>query len=139
MDQIISQMTVCFEDPFWVGISECSCRGIYEVSRIVFGAKPKEEEVYDLIIRKYRKFYYGSCLETEPAAVRRENPKRAQRAAKRQMQPNGIGTKAQQALQLLREQNKQVRKSRTKAQREAVKEKRFLLHEQKRREKHRGH
>ncbi|MDO4217786.1 MAG: DUF2992 family protein [Bacteroidales bacterium] len=55
------------------------------------------------------------------------------------MQSHGIGTKSQQALKLQQEQNKIERKQRTKAEREAEKQRQFDLRQVKKKEKHRGH
>ena len=50
----------------------------------------------------------------------------------------GIGTKAQQALQLQREERKLTRKTVSREQREAEKERQYELRQQKKRDKHRG-
>ena len=68
-----------------------------------------------------------------------ENPKRRQRNARRQLEGFGVGTKSQQALQMQREELKTERKQIGKAQRDAEKQRRFTLNQQKRKEKHRGH
>ena len=69
----------------------------------------------------------------------KKNPKRMQRDAKKQMQQNGIGKKAQQALKLQQEQNKQERKVRSREQKEAEEIRMFELKQQKKKEKHKGH
>ena len=66
------------------------------------------------------------------------NPKRMQREAAKQIASAGIGTKSQQALQLQREENKLERKTISREQREAEKQRQFDLRQQKRKEKHRG-
>jgi len=73
-------------------------------------------------------------------AVKEENrnPKRAKREARRQVQNIGIGTKSQQALKLQQEQWKTERKTVSREEREAEKQRRFELKQQKRKEKHRG-
>ena len=72
--------------------------------------------------------------------VRKEttNPKRIQREARKQTSEYGIGTKSQQALQLQREEHKLMRKTISKEKREAEKQRRYDLKQQKRKEKHRG-
>ncbi len=67
------------------------------------------------------------------------NPKRMQRQIQKQLQDTGVGTKAQQALALQREQQKQERRLVSRAERDAEKARRFDLRQQKKREKHRGH
>ena len=77
----------------------------------------------------------------EAAAVeeRRINPKRMQRQIQRSLQNTGIGTKAQQALQLQREQDKAARSRRSREDREAEADRQFALRQEKRRENHKGH
>lgn len=66
------------------------------------------------------------------------NPKRLQREINSQLENKGIGTKAQQALQLQREQSKTERKVKSKEQREAEKERQYALRQEKKKAKHRG-
>ena len=40
-----ASFTVLFQDPFWVGIYQRWHEGQLEVSKIVFGAEPKDSEV----------------------------------------------------------------------------------------------
>ena len=139
MNKTVSQLTVYFEDPFWVGVCERSCGENYEVCRIVFGAEPKDFQVYDLLVKHWSRLHFSSGIAVEEAPERKTNPKRMLRAANRQLQQCGIGTKAQQALKQQQELGRQARKVRTHEQREAEKERQFALREQKRREKHKGH
>ena len=67
------------------------------------------------------------------------NPKRMQREARRQTSSSGIGTRSQQAIKLQQEQNKLVRKTRSREQKEAEKERQFELRQLKKSEKHKGH
>ena len=137
MDKVSGKLTVFFEGPFWVGVFERVTKGSLSVSKVTFGAEPKEQEVYAFVLKQYR------CLRFSPAvaaAVRQagHNPKRLQREAHRQPQETGIGTKSQQALKLQQEQLKTERKAVSREQREAEKQRQFELKQQKRKEKHRG-
>ena len=134
-----SRLTVLFEEPFWVGICEREFEGRYEVSKITFGAEPKDYEIYDFILKNYHKLRFSPSLEASAMAERRLNPKRMQREIDKLLQNTGIGTKAQQALKLQQEQVKSERKSRSRKQREAEKQRQFELRQEKRKEKHRGH
>ena len=53
--------------------------------------------------------------------------------------PSGIGTKSQQALKLQQEENKLERKVLSKEMKEAEKQRQFVLKQEKRKKKHRGH
>lgn len=138
MDESTVQLTVFFEDPFWVGVLERREAGELTVCRIVFGAEPRDAQVYALILQRYHRLSFGPPV----ADVRRQaadNPKRRQRNAQKQLQTHAVGTKAQQALQLQREAQKQQSRRRARAEAEAEKQRRFVQKQQKRREKHRGH
>ena len=65
------------------------------------------------------------------------NPKRARRKAGQQLR-GGVGTRAQQAIALQREQNKRKRREDRRRRDEAEEARRFQLRRQKKKEKHRG-
>ena len=137
MDKVICRAIVCFEAPFWVGIFERIEGGRLSAAKHVFGAEPKEHEVYDLILKHYYELRFSPAVETVVKEVRK-NPKRIQREVKKQLHDRGIGTKSQQALQLQREQFKTERKKKSREQREADAKRQFELKQQKKRDKHRG-
>lgn len=139
MEKVTAKLTVMFEDPFWVGVYERRCERRFEVCKITFGAEPKDYQVYDFLLRNYRNLKFSPALKAEDVFERRANPKRLQRSIKKQLESTGIGTKAQQALKLLQEQNKTERKIVSRETREKEKERRLELSAQKRREKHKGH
>ena len=134
-----ASLTVFFEDPFWVGLYERREAGRYRVCRIVFGAEPKDYEVYDYLLWNFHRLVFSPALSDETGPVRSGNPKRRQREIQRSLQRPAKNTKAQQALALQREAGKEQRKERSKAEREAEAERQFALRQQKKREKHRGH
>lgn len=139
MEEAMAKLTVFFEAPFWVGAYERQLGSAYAVCKITFGAEPKDYEVYEFLQRNSRRLQFSPMLRQEKPFVRSINPKRLQREIKRSVKQQGIGTKAQQALQLQQETGKLAHQARRLALREAAKERRFLLHEEKRRKKHRGH
>ena len=61
-----------------------------------------------------------------------------QRKINSQLENKGIGTKAQQALKLQHEQTKIERKTKSREQKEAEKERQFVLRQEKKKVKHRG-
>ena len=137
MGKVKTGLTVYFEEPFWVGVFERIENGKLSVSKVTFGAEPKDYEVYEFIL----KHYYGLRFSPAVAAVVKEakkNPKRMQRDIKKSLAKNGIGTKSQQALKLQQEQNKQERKVKSREQKLAEAEYLFELRQQKKKEKHRG-
>ena len=133
-----STLTVFFENPFWVGVYERIEGNRYEVCKITFGVEPKDYEVWDFLLKSWSKLKFGPPPKAERFEERKINPKRMQREIHNKLQEPGIGTKAQQALKLQHEQNKLERKSISREQREAEKERQYELRQQKKREKHRG-
>lgn len=140
MADVSIKLTVLFDEPFWVGLYERETDGRYEVARIVFGAEPKDYEVEAWLLANACALRFSPSLEsTKRISNERINPKRRQREAARQLENIGVGTRAQQALSLLREQSAVQRREKTKELREAEAERQFQLRQQKRREKRRGH
>lgn len=133
------KMTIYFEDPFWVGIYERVSEGILEVCKITFGAEPKEAEVLEYLLKNWHSFRFSPPVKVKEADEVRRNSKRMRRSIKKQLEKQGIGTKSQQALALQREENKIIRRKRSREQREAEKQLQFELHCQKRKQKHKGH
>lgn len=56
METEISKLTVFFEKPFWVGVFERVEEGKLSVSKVTFGAEPKDYEIYAFILEKQRQF-----------------------------------------------------------------------------------
>ena len=140
MDSNLTRLTVLFEAPFWVGIFERIEGNTLSVCKVTFGAEPKDYEVQAWLLANAYTLRFSPSLESvKRISNERVNPKRRQRQAVRQLENTGIGTRAQQALSLLREQNAVQRRERTKEEKEAEAAHQFQLHQQKRREKHRGH
>lgn len=133
------RVTVYFDDPFWAMLYEREGEGWYEASRTVFGAEPKDCEVYAFLLQNWRRLRFSPPVQAGERTHRPDNPKRRQRAARRAVKQAGMGTKAQQALAAQREQGKQACRVRTREEKEREAEERYEKHRQKRREKHKGH
>ena len=138
MDKTNGMLTVFFDEPFWVGVFELTQSGKLFVAKVTFGAEPKDSEVWEYVLRHYYELKFSPAVETKVKRTA-DNPKRRQRNARKQLNTIGIGTRSQQALKLMQEEMKTERMVITKAQREAEKQYRFELRQQKRREKHKGH
>lgn len=137
MDNNFGKLTVYFEAPFWVGVFERIENGKLSVCKVTFGEEPKDYEVWEFILKNYYQLKFSPSVDI---VVKKEatNPKRVQREVRKQAAAAGIGTKSQQALQLQREVNILERKAVSREQREAEKQRRFELKQQRRKEKHRG-
>lgn len=138
MERSSITLTVLFDAPFWVGIFERVEDGQLTVAKVTFGAEPKDYKVHDFVLKHFYDLKFSPAVAAEEHRAS-ENPKRRQRAARKQMQETGIGTKSQQALQLQLEAAQTKRKHASKEQREAEKQRQFDLKQHKRKERHRGH
>ncbi len=139
MEEATSKLTISFEDPFWIGLIEREADGRYEVCKITFGAEPKDYDVYDFILKNWQTLKFSPPVKAGAPPATCMNPKRMQRMISRQIADTGTGTKAQQALKLMQEHGKTERKVHSRVLREAQKERKFELRQQKQKEKHSGH
>ena len=99
MDKVSGKLTLLVEEPFWVGVFEHVSDGKLSVCKIMFGAEPKDYEIYDFVLKNYYRLRFSPAAATDvKGAVR--NPKRVQCEVRKQVQNIGIGTKSQQALKL---------------------------------------
>lgn len=134
-----SRLTILFDDPFWIGLYEREDDTEYSVCRIVFGAEPRDQEVYAYLLEHWRTLRFSPPRPGTEYLPPPKSPKRRQREARQATRTGTIGTKAQQALKLQQEQGKQARLARTRQQREAEEAREFQLRQKRRKEKHRGH
>lgn len=139
MRNYVSKITVLFEDPFWICLFEREYESNYYICKITFGSEPKDYDIYDFILKKYNKINWYKANNEIPTISKHINPKRMQRIINKQLDTNTIGTKAQQALKLLHEQNKIKRKNYNREKLKDEKDRKFDLKQQKRKQKHRGH
>ncbi len=137
MEKVTCKLTVLFENPFWIGLFERKEGRNLSVAKVIFGAEPKEYDVYEFIKKNYYDLQFSPVVKvhTEKSA---RNPKRSQREARKQLENTGIGTKSQQALKLQQEQRKQECKVKSREQKLAEIKRMFELKQQKKKEKHRG-
>ena len=137
MDKVSGRLTVFFEEPFWIGVFERISEGKLSVCKVTFGVEPKDYEVYEFILKNYYRLKFSPAVVVDVKEAAR-NPKRIQREVRKQVQNLGMGTKSQQALKLQQEQLKTKRRTVSREQRVAEKQRQFELKQQKRKEKHRG-
>lgn len=137
MDKGSLTLWVFFEEPFWVGYIERVSAGELFVSKTVFGAEPKDGEIYTWIVNAYDRLHFSPGVKV-PASRAPANFKKRERAARRQTGAAGIGTHSQQALALQREQMKTRRRAVSRAERQRRDQLRFEHRQQKKKDKHRG-
>ena len=137
MGEVHSSLTVFFEEPFWVGVFERFENGKLTVAKVIFGAEPKDYQVYEFILNHYYDLQFSPAVSSAVKEIKR-NPKTKQREIKKTLSNTGLGTKSQQALKLQQEQNKQERKAKSREYKTAESKRLFELKQQKKKEKHRG-
>lgn len=132
-------ITVYFEDPFWVGLYERAEMSGYSVCKLTFGGEPKDYEVYQLLLTRWRELAFSPVIPMKKEKVQVANPKRVRREVRRQITGTPpVGTKAQEALKRQREEGKASGREKTRQEREAEQKRKFLLRQEKRKQKHRG-
>lgn len=140
---MISQinLTVLFNEPFWIGVFELIEDQEYQVCKVTFGSEPREDETLELILKSFYSLNFSNpiLVERNSLTEKKPNPKRIQRQIQKETSTRGIGTKAQIALKLQHEQCKVERKKKSKEQKEFEEQRKFELKQKKKLEKHKGH
>lgn len=135
-----SSLTVFFDPPFWVGLYQRQEGDRLSVFRITFGAEPRDSEVYEFLLARWRELRFSPEVTTDSLPPWPVNPKQRQREIRRELERStAVGTKAQQALQAQRETQKEEKKHRRQERKEFESERKFSLRQEKRKEKHKGH
>ena len=137
MKKVTVKLTIYFECPFWVGVFEKVEDNTLAVCKVVFGSEPTNPEVYNFILKNYRKLEF---TEKEKIEIKNKsiNPKRMQREIRKQNKKKGITTKSQLLIQKQLEKNKVERKAAEKQKKVLVEQRKFALKQHKRKQKHKG-
>lgn len=137
MEIVSIGLTVYFEDGFWHGLFEQEYEGTYQVCRVTFGQEPKEDEILEFLQTQFTQLSFSPAA-TVKQHVKIKNPKRLQRAVKKQVKQK-VSSKSQELLQLQCEERKKISKHQYSVQKQLLKQEKFERKQQKRREKHKGH
>jgi hypothetical protein len=140
MDSII-KLTILFNEPFWVGIFEAMDGYELKVCKVTFGAEPRDQEIHEFILMNFYRLNFSGSVEIEKNELtpKKQNPKRLQRAIRKETDIRGVGTKAQIAMKLQHDQLKLQRKKKTKEQRIQEEERKFNIKQRRKLDKHKGH
>lgn len=132
MEQTRVTLTVCFAEPFWIGLYERENAEGYQVVKVIFGAEPNIQQIQQSVLRQFPSLIFSRPMVSDEWRCRQQkNPKRIQRAIHCQTRNTGIGTKAQQALQAEREAHKMEYRKMSKEAKAAKQRQRFLQKQQK--------
>jgi hypothetical protein len=140
----IMRLTILFDAPYWIGVLEFERGGYLCVGKHIFGEEPSDQVVYDFVQRDLltlqARVTVGVALdEHHDLAVRRINPKRAQREVRREVAKVGISTRSHDAMRLQIEQHKRARSSTSREECQAEREHKREIARAKAHAKHRGH
>jgi hypothetical protein len=134
--------TIFFDKRFWVGTFERTDKEGYAVARHIFGSEPSNPEVHEFVLNHYHELKFGEAQEII-IQIQRMNPKRVQREVRREMvrmkETSMPSTLAQDYMREEIEKKKKEKKSISSDEKQARKDEQFLLKQDKRKEKHRGH
>lgn len=102
MQESFGKLTVFFDEPFWVGVFEVCENSKLKASKITFGAEPKDNEVYDFVLKNYTAFKFSPQVDFH-SKTKVQNPKRVKRKIQNELKKATFsGTKSQQALKKCR-------------------------------------
>lgn len=139
------QLTVYFDGQFWVGVAEDPEYEPPRVARHIFGAEPHDADVLRFVNRQMFALLaeaasaaQGERVRVAPDGVLAANPKRRAREAAAALRQHGISTKAQAALQQQYEARKHERAARSREERDAGLERKWLLKRERAKARHRG-
>ena len=99
MSTSIGKLTVFFEEPFWVGVFERIENGKLSVSKVTFGAEPKDYEIYEFVLKNYNGLRFSPAIETV-IKEQTKNPKKLQREIHKSMSAKGIVVLCQEKVQI---------------------------------------
>lgn len=133
----MSSFTVLFQSPFWVGIAQRWGEEGYQAAKITFGAQPTDTQIYQWVLKEWHRLVFSKLSEEESPVLERKQ-KRLQREARKAIQVRGIGTKAQAALALQREDRGLARREKKHLERQEEDRRKFLLRQQKKARKKAG-
>lgn len=139
--QYTIKVTVLIENSFWVGIFERNDDDGYAVARQIFGGEPSDAELHDFVLSHFDELKFTEPHEFQ-LIIKRKSPKRMLREVRKEMEKAKKGlpnvTHAQDILRVDLEKRKKIKKTVSKAEKEALLEKKFQIKQDKRKKKHRG-
>jgi len=132
-------LTVYFETPFWVGVFEDEEKNSLKICKVVFGSEPKDYDIYELILKEYYNLIFSKPVKAGTKLLKKPNPKRMNRQIGKTLKKQGIGTKSQQAIKLVREEHKTEKKRMSKEERQRKEKELFNKRQIKKKQKKKGH
>ncbi|WP_429975436.1 YjdF family protein [Enterococcus sp. DIV0086] len=141
------KLTIYFDGSYWCGLIEYEgVEGDYRACKYLFGAEPKVSEVEEFIVNQMDHVIYLNDQKLKKSSnkisvkkEKKKNPKKMQREINRQKKKPILCTKAQQSMKEAQEQFKLIKRKNSKERKEQMKREQFLLKQEKKLQKKRGH
>ncbi|WP_268869346.1 YjdF family protein [Fructilactobacillus florum] len=129
-----------FDPPFYKCIFEINNDDNYSVASVNMGtSEPNDLVIYNFILKNYSKIsFYKVGSEQIINTKKKINPKRLQRIARKQVNNEFQGTKAQKTLQKQHELIKKERKKKNSKEKDERRKIMFKKKQAKKKEKHKG-
>jgi len=103
----------------------------------VFHQEPSNQEIYEFVLHQYHKLRFSPSVEVK-TKQEKQNPKRKQREAIKELKRLKTSTKSQIALKLAYEEKKKVKKQKADDFKRLKQKRQFVFKQQKKKQKHRG-
>jgi len=138
MEKTQVTLSVFHDGQFFTALFERHDANGFSASRRIFGAKPSDNEIMNLIVNGYSTLRFSRPDADGKQITLAANPKRRQREAAKAARAVCFSTKAQNALRAQYEAGKADAKRARREQKQRLADEKFALKQQKRKEKHRG-
>ncbi len=134
------KLTIYHNGQFWVGVIEECVDSKLIAMRFVFGTEPHDVDVLYFLDRTILRLLTNppKTVTVKTVVERAVNLKRLARIAAKEITTHGISTKAQEALRVQSEGNKQERQITSRQMKEVAQAKKREIDIQKAKQKHRG-
>ena len=76
MEQLCVQLTVMFEEPFWIGLCERRDSSGYAAGKVTFGTEPKDYEMLAFLLARWYEIPFSRPVPAAMPERRAVNPKR---------------------------------------------------------------
>ncbi|MHC5249304.1 YjdF family protein [Enterococcus sp. LJL90] len=141
------KLTIYFDGSYWCGLIEyVGVAGDYRACNYLFGAEPKNPEVEAFICQQLSQVVLENdrklATSVKTGNIKKEKKvslKKMQRKINKLKKQPALSTKAQLAMKEAQEQFKVQKRKQTKQQKAQQKEAQFLLKQEKRLQKKKGH
>ncbi len=136
-------ITITFDDPFWIALFECRQGKTYSVAKEVIGtSEPRNSD----IVLFFNQLDYARLSYSTPTAEKQKEMKKVSFKKQQRIIRKSTGnepfkyvfSKAHIELKKMMDEKKEVRKTISKEKKEEMKQFKFDLKQQKRKEKHKG-